>query len=68
MHEFEAVLERYCSRLLEAIEVVSNENGMVDMNDWFNRFSFDVRSHFQFSTFLTSDRWSDLSRAKLWVS
>jgi len=45
MRDFEAVLEEYGSRLLEAIEVVANENGVVDMNDWFNRFSFDVRSH-----------------------
>jgi len=45
MKDFEPVLERYCTRLLEAIEVVANEKGMVDMNDWFNRFSFDVRSH-----------------------
>jgi len=47
MNEFEPVLEQYCSRFLEAIEVVAKENGTVDMNDWFNRFSFDVRSHFK---------------------
>jgi len=47
MNEFEPVLEQYCSRFLEAIEVVAKEKGAVDMNDWFNRFSFDVRSHFK---------------------
>jgi hypothetical protein len=43
MNQFEPVLKRYQKRFLKRVEEVAEENkGIVDMNDWFNRFSFDV--------------------------
>jgi hypothetical protein len=45
LNEFEPVLKRYSEQLMDAIGVIAKKNeGVVDMNDWFNRFSFDVHS------------------------
>jgi hypothetical protein len=50
MNQFEPALKRYEKRFLKRLEEVAGENnGVLDMNDWFNRFSFDV---FPFSTHL----------------
>lgn len=43
MNEFRETLKHYSMKLIDAIETVANDNeGIVDMNDWFHRFSFDV--------------------------
>ena len=53
--EFEATVKQYSTRLLEAIHRVAEENNdMVDMNDWFNRFAFDV---IFLSLAFTGSRW-----------
>jgi len=47
LHEFRDALRSFSMALIEVIANVANDNdGIVDMNDWFNRFSFDV--HFGF--------------------
>ena len=50
LHEFRDALRSFSMALIEVIANVANDNdGIVDMNDWFNRFSFDV--HFGFFWF-----------------
>ena len=45
MNQFEPTLKRYNTQFLKKLEEVAEENkGIIDMNDWFNRFSFDVFS------------------------
>ena len=65
MNEFRETLKHYSMKLIDAIEKVAADNeGIVDMNDWFLRFSFDV-----FAWSIQADtplgRWSNLVRAKL---
>ena len=46
LNQFRATLQSYSVALINAIEKVADKNdGIVDMNDWFNRFSFDVQHH-----------------------
>ena len=43
LNEFEPIIKQYSIQLVDAIGEVAQENhGVVDMSDWFNRFSFDV--------------------------
>jgi len=43
MNVFEPTMKYYSGHLIEEIQQDANDNnGVVDMNDWFNRFSFDV--------------------------
>lgn len=43
MKNFEPTMKRYSFDLIDKIQQeANNSNGVVDMNDWFNRFSFDV--------------------------
>ena len=43
LNEFRETVRDYSIALIDAIEDVARDNGgLVDMNDWFNRFSFDV--------------------------
>jgi len=45
LNDFENTLKTYNSRFMDTLKKVTKEtNGIVDMNDWFNRFSFDVIS------------------------
>ena len=45
LRELEPALKRYSIKLMDAItEIANQDNGVVDMNDWFNRLSFDVPS------------------------
>jgi len=43
MNVFEHTMKRYSCDFIQAVQRDANDNnGVVDMNDWFNRFSFDV--------------------------
>lgn len=42
LNEFESNLKRYSQDLMEVIRRNSANGGIVDLNDWFNRLSFDV--------------------------
>jgi hypothetical protein len=43
MIEFQSTLQRYSMQMMESLKCTAAENnGIVDMNDWFQRFSFDV--------------------------
>ena len=45
MNRFQGTLQKYSTKLMQAIEQIATKNdGVVDMNDWFHRLSFDVRS------------------------
>jgi Cytochrome P450 len=51
MTQFEPTLKRYDERFLKKLEKAAEENnGVVDMNDWFNRLSFDVISFWKYLT------------------
>jgi cytochrome P450 len=42
LNEFEPTLKQYCQELIKAIERNAADSGTVDLNEWFNRLSFDV--------------------------
>lgn len=42
LNEFESSLKRYSQDLMEVIRRNSANGGIVDLNEWFNRLSFDV--------------------------
>jgi hypothetical protein len=45
LHKFEPTLKTYKKRFMDVLKKAAEENhGIVDMSDWFNRFSFDVTS------------------------
>jgi cytochrome P450 len=66
MTQFEPTLKRYEKRFLKKLEEVAEKNnGVVDMNDWFNRMSFDVKPFWKYLTRL--DYGSPLIWAGFWV-
>jgi cytochrome P450 len=42
LSQFEPVLKSYCVELMESLQRATSNNEIFDMNDWFNRFSFDI--------------------------
>jgi hypothetical protein len=43
MVQFQIPLRRYSVQMIESLQLSAAENeGIVDMNDWFQRFTFDV--------------------------
>lgn len=47
MVEFQTTLQRYSMQMMESLKLAAAENsGIVDMNDWFQRFSFDVLNRY----------------------
>ena len=43
MTQFEPTLKRYVQQFKDALQGTASENnGRIDMTDWFNRFTFDV--------------------------
>ena len=42
LNEFEPTLKRYCQDLMKAIQRNAANDSIVDLNEWFNRLSFDV--------------------------
>lgn len=42
LNEFEPTLKHYCQDLMEALQRNATTDGMIDVNEWFNRLSFDV--------------------------
>ena len=43
MNEFEPTVKRYSAKFIENVRATASDNaGLIDLDDWFNRFSFDV--------------------------
>ena len=65
MTVFEHTMKRYSSDLIQAVRRDANDNdGVVDMNDWFNRFSFDVSLPFSSSN--DSGCWRAFIWGRVW--
>src|SRR5271154_2476927 len=64
-HPFEDTMNRFSFDLIQAVRRDANDNnGVVDMNDWFNRFSFDVSLPFSSST--DSGCWRAFIWGRFW--
>ena len=65
MKAFEDTMNRFSCDLIQAVRRDANDNnGVVDMNDWFNRFSFDVSLPFSSST--DSGCWRAFIWGRFW--
>jgi cytochrome P450 len=63
MNQFRETLQKYSMTLIDAIEKVADDNDeIVDMNDWFNRFSFDV-----FASVVHANAWLDRRSYLVWT-